>query len=216
MKNKGLFSYFEGIFDIGYLLSGFCIGLWIWIKTNSSTGKLFALTAFVLIIGDSFHLLPRIGVVMTKKPEKYKKALGFGKMITSVSMGLFYYLLWEVGKSLYGLSISIMVQWIMVVLLGLRIILSLMPQNRWTEEGFNIKWAIIRNIPFVFQGILVGILYFNHRFTFIPFKWMWMAIGLSFVFYLPVLWAKKKPLLGMLMLPKTLMYLWILSMGLAL
>ena len=42
---------------------------------------------------------------------------------------------------------------------------------------------------------------------------MWLAGALSFAFYLPVaLWAGKNRKLGMLMLPKTCMYIWMLLM----
>jgi len=42
---------------------------------------------------------------------------------------------------------------------------------------------------------------------------MWLAIILSFAFYLPVvIGAHKKPVFGVLMFPKTCMYLWMLAM----
>ena len=46
------------------------------------------------------------------------------------------------------------------------------------------------------------------------FRWMWLAIVLSFAFYIPVvLWADIVPLVGMLMIPKTCAYVWIVVMG---
>lgn len=43
---------------------------------------------------------------------------------------------------------------------------------------------------------------------------MWLAILLSFAFYIPVvLWAEVSPMIGMLMLPKTCMYVWMVVMG---
>jgi len=46
------------------------------------------------------------------------------------------------------------------------------------------------------------------------FKFMWLAILLSFAFYIPVvLFAGTYPLVGMLMLPKTVCYVWIVAMG---
>ena len=47
-----------------------------------------------------------------------------------------------------------------------------------------------------------------------PFRWMWLAIVLSFGFYIPVvLWADVMPMIGMLMIPKTCAYVWAVSMG---
>ena len=46
------------------------------------------------------------------------------------------------------------------------------------------------------------------------FKYMWLAILLSFGFYVPVvLWADVYPLVGMLMIPKTCAYVWAVWMG---
>ena len=43
---------------------------------------------------------------------------------------------------------------------------------------------------------------------------MWLAITLSFGFYIPVvLWSDIYPLVGTLMIPKTLAYVWIVWMG---
>ena len=43
---------------------------------------------------------------------------------------------------------------------------------------------------------------------------MWLAIVLSFGFYIPVvLFADAIPLIGMLMIPKTLAYVWVVWMG---
>ena len=42
---------------------------------------------------------------------------------------------------------------------------------------------------------------------------MWLAVLLSFGFYIPVvLWAHTVPVIGMLMLPKTVMFIWIICM----
>lgn len=49
------------------------------------------------------------------------------------------------------------------------------------------------------------------------FSFMWLAILISFGCYLPVtLFAQKYPKLGMLMLPKTCAYIWIVCMGFSL
>ncbi|MCH5342056.1 MAG: hypothetical protein J1E01_11380 [Acetatifactor sp.] len=46
---------------------------------------------------------------------------------------------------------------------------------------------------------------------------MSIAIIISFACYFPVvLFSKKKPMLGMRMMPKTVAYIWMISMGLSL
>lgn len=75
------------------------------------------------------------------------------------------------------------------------------------------EWGIYRNIPFVIMGILVVVLFFGQRGD-RPYRFMYLAITLSFAFYIPVvLWADVSPMVGMLMMPKTCMYVWMVVMG---
>ena len=63
------------------------------------------------------------------------------------------------------------------------------------------------------MGIIIVIL-FIRQMDDKPLKWMWLAITLSFAFYIPVvLFADKYTIIGMLMLPKTIMYMWAIWMG---
>ncbi len=90
--------------------------------------------------------------------------------------------------------------------------LCLMPQNDWTGDS-HVSWGIYRNIPFVIIGIVMIVLFFSKRED-KPFGFMWLAILLSFAFYLPVvLWSDVSPMIGMLMMPKTCMYVWMVIMG---
>ena len=73
------------------------------------------------------------------------------------------------------------------------------------------------NIPFAIMGILLIVLFAEEatRANDKVFRFMWLAITLSFAFYLPVvLFAEKIPMIGMLMIPKTLAYVWVVVMGL--
>ncbi len=69
-------------------------------------------------------------------------------------------------------------------------------------------WGIIRNIPFAALGALIIVLYFRGRETLGVFRPVWLLVLLSFLFYLPVaVGAGLLPILGMLMLPKTVCYI---------
>ena len=68
--------------------------------------------------------------------------------------------------------------------------------------------GIIRNIPFVILGALICALFFTTRDEKPAFRPMWICILLSFLFYIPVAVAAGiVPMLGMLMLPKTVCYI---------
>ncbi len=69
-------------------------------------------------------------------------------------------------------------------------------------------WGLIRNVPFVILGGIVFWLYFQKKGENRTMKWMWIYILLSFLFYIPVaVAAGLLPMLGMLMLPKTVCYI---------
>jgi len=86
------------------------------------------------------------------------------------------------------------------ILAVVRIGLCLVSSNRWFDGVGDLKWAIIRNVPFVIMGILmVGWLLYGS----IVYGWgmylLSVLIILSFGFYIPVvLFARKKPMVGML------------------
>lgn len=210
---KRVFGRIEAAFDIFYLLSAFTIGIYLLRTGNSSVRILAGSMALVLAIGDSFHLLPRICAILTGKEERLTKALGIGKLITSITMTVFYLFLWQIGLLLFLPDASFLLSFPVYILALLRILLCLLPQNRWTDRYPPVRFGIYRNIPFFLLGIAVAMLFAIHVSVVPAAGSMWPAIALSFGFYLPVvLWSNENPKLGMLMLPKTCCYLWILLM----
>ena len=96
----------------------------------------------------------------------------------------------------------------------IRIALCLFPQNMWTSADAPVSWGIYRNIPFVILGAPIVVLLYQVRDRLRCFKWAWLAVTLSFAFYIPVvLWADVSPMIGMLMLTKTCCYVWLVVMG---
>lgn len=215
---KRVFGTVEIVFDLLYLTAAFILALVLLLYSSGNYVRTLAgVMALVLAGGDAFHLIPRILVIKTGREEPLRKVLGTGKQVTSITMTLFYLLLWQIGvlvfspKDISGWSYSI------YALTTIRILLCLLPQNKWQERYPPVTWGILRNIPFFLQGALVAILYFLSRSTNSGLGSMWLAIALSFLFYLPVvLWANKNPRIGMLMLPKTCAYLWMLVICLSL
>lgn len=207
----------ETLFDVVYLTTVIIIGL-LMIKGSRGNKQylLFGIMAVTLGLGDSFHLVPRALALCTTGLENYTVALGIGKFITSLTMTVFYVLLYYVWRLRYkvegkkGLTITV------YVLALLRIILCLMPQNAWTSAEAPLSWGIYRNLPFAAMGILVIVLFYQsaRRTGDKAFRFMWLTIVLSFAFYIPVvLFADTIPLIGMLMIPKTCAYVWTVLIG---
>lgn len=92
----------ETVFDAVYLVSVITIGI-LMIRgcKGSHQFKLFGLMAVVLGAGDSFHLIPRALALCTTGFENFTVPLGLGKWITSVTMTVFYVLLYYVWRERY-------------------------------------------------------------------------------------------------------------------
>ena len=210
---KRAFGIVEAVFDIFYLATASVIGFILLSTSDNSVRGLAGVMALVLAFGDAFHLVPRIMVIITHKEQYLRPSLGFGKQITSITMTLFYLLLWHIGMVIFSPKDIWFWSYLIYFLATVRIFLCLLPQNKWKERYPPVRWGIWRNIPFFLQGITVAVLFFLQRSTVLGLGWMWLAIALSFAFYLPVvLWANRNPKIGMLMLPKTCAYLWMLAM----
>ncbi|MCI5957260.1 MAG: hypothetical protein MRZ54_09770 [Clostridiales bacterium] len=209
----------ETLFDVLYLATVITLGVrMIRLSGQSHQHRLFGIMAVTLGAGDAFHLVPRALALCTTGLESYTAALGAGKLITSVTMTVFYVLLYYVWRLRYqvrgqkGLTAAV------YGLAALRVALCLFPQNRWLDADAPLAWGIYRNIPFALLGLMVIVLFYhsakaqNDK----SFRWMWLTIVLSFAFYIPVvLWADAVPLVGMLMIPKTCAYVWTVWIGYA-
>ena len=178
--------------------------------------RLFGIMAVVLGAGDAFHLIPRALALCTTGLENYTVPLGLGKWITSITMTIFYVLLYHVWRTRYQVTGRSGITAAVYGLSAARIVLCMMPQNRWMSADAPLSWGIWRNIPFALLGLVVIVLFFRSarergdR----AFRWMWLTIVLSFGFYIPVvLWADAVPMIGMLMIHKTCAYVWTVLIG---
>lgn len=122
----------ETLFDAVYLIFVITIGiLMIRGSKDNRQFRLFGWMAVVLGAGDAFHLIPRALALCTTGLENYTVALGLGKWITSVTMTIFYVLLYYVWRQRYQVSGQHGLTASVYVLAGVRIILCMMPQNQW-------------------------------------------------------------------------------------
>lgn len=207
----------ETLFDAVYLVSVISIGiLMIRACKGNEQFRLFGLMAIVLGAGDSFHLIPRALALCTTGLENYTVALGLGKWITSVTMTVFYVLLYYVWRKRYEITGNGTLTATVYGLAAIRIVLCMIPQNQWLSAQAPLSWGIYRNIPFALLGVLIIVLFYRsaQKHQDKSFRWMWLTIVLSFGFYIPVvLWADIVPMIGMLMIPKTCAYVWTVLIG---
>ena len=212
----------ESVFCVGYLLFAFAAAL-AFLFAGSRAG-VWATTSGVMTLllgaGDAFHLVPRVLANVrgeTNDPyERRRRAvwLGLGNLVSSVTMTVFYLLLFVVmreraypGTSIADSQMPVFV--VLAVLAAVRVALCLFPQNRWFDGVGSQRWGIYRNVPFAAMGA-VTIWYLAAWYG----EWLMAALVLvSFACYLGVvLGVKRKPMLGMLMIPKTICYICLIAL----
>lgn len=210
-------AIFETLFDVFYLSTVIILGIKM-LKEGKDNKEyfLFGLMALTLGFGDAFHLVPRAIALNTSGLDNYGVSLGIGKLITSITMTIFYLILYYIWRSRYEVKnkkrLSILV-WILAVL---RILLVLCPENKFTIANSPFAWAIYRNIPFTLLGILIIVIFYkkSREKNDLAFKNLWLTIVLSFGFYLPVvIFENTLPSIGVLMIPKTCAYIWTILIG---
>ncbi len=209
----------ELIFDAAYLATAMTVGILLIVKGNDKFFKMFGIMAVVLASGDAFHLVPRVIALLTTGLESNAFWLGLGKLITSITMTGFYIILYFIIESQLqpDKKSKIVCRVLLFSMAAARVILCALPQNNWFDVQGSLLFGILRNIPFAVIGIEIIVL------SFVTWKklgdkdYLLMAIMviLSFGFYIPVvIWADTVPIIGILMIPKTLAYVGVVIIGL--
>ena len=205
----------ETIFDLLYLSFALFSGLTMLIRGSTPLVKKAGAMAALLGAGDAFHLVPRAYALWTAGLEANAAALGVGKFITSITMTLFYLILYYIWRDYFRVKDRRGLTGLMWGLALARILLCLLPQNRWLSYRQPLLYGVLRNIPFAIMGLIIILLFAQEvrRTGDRVFRSMSLAVALSFGFYLPVvLVSSTVPAVGMLMIPKTLAYVWVVVM----
>ena len=210
----------EAVFDTCYLLFDLIAGILFFAFSHGNPlFLLYGILTWTLCFGDAFHLVPRVLRAVKGSSEKMERQLGIGLQISSITMTIFYILLLYIWKqTFYEMTAPVMLEILIWVSAAIRIAVCMLPQNNWCGEEGNCKLSVIRNAVFAVTGICVIVLYVMSGNTYgYHMTRMAAAIVVSFGCYLPVtLLSKKMPKIGMLMIPKTCAYIWMIVMGLQL
>ncbi len=223
-------KYGESTFDILYLVFAILTGIVILLRRRNKADVLMGTAALVLGAGDAFHLVPRVLNYFSSRDMTWY--LGFGKLVTSITMTVFYILVFYLYKTVYRKEERIGVPvrsegagsgdpvragsagsvkacgGTILLLAAVRVALCLLPGNNWFSGEGTVLWGIIRNVPFIVIGALIVYLYYGARKEDRYLLRFWIYTALSFLFYIPVaVFAPLLPILGMLMRPKTICYI---------
>ena len=92
----------ETTFDAVYLIFVIAVGIYMIAKSRGNRQyQLFGIMAVVLGVGDSFHLVPRAYALCTAGLDNFTALLGIGKFITSITMTVFYVILYYIWRIRY-------------------------------------------------------------------------------------------------------------------
>ena len=175
-------------------------------KDEVIQAKNIRLAFICLLIGDLGHVGIRL---ITLLSDSDYGIFGIGvllEMIGLIFLFIFYTNAWRIHfdkpnslffKTLIGTG-----------LVGL--IIFAFPQNQWNSEPISYEWLIIRNIPWLLQGLILAILII--RDAKVANDRLLVRIGIliliSYFFYMPViLFASIEPMLGILMIPGNIIYM---------
>lgn len=213
----------ESVFCIGYLAFALAAALVFFARRGGEHGGLAGVCATMTLLlgcGDAFHLVPRIVAnvrgAARDDDERLRRQrwIGLGNLVSSVTMTAFYVPLFDAAALAYGASVPQpphAIRALLVVFAAVRIALCLFPQNRWFDGGGS-PWNLYRNLPFVAMGFVTA------SYLLVWYRaWLLSAlVTASFACYMAVvLLAPKRPVMGMLMIPKTVCYIWMLALFLA-
>lgn len=213
-------QWMEVVFNLAYLAVIYALVAMMWSKqatTADPTGLLRRLRVgfLLLAVGDTGHVGFRVVAFFRGGLESRLDVLGYavplvglGALSTAVTVTLLYMLLLDAWRVRFAAPKSTL-YWALLALGVLRLALFLPPQNEWGNVVPPWGWSLVRNAPLTVLGLSVAALMIRdgRRAQDPTFTRLGVLIVLSYAFYLPViLLVQRVPLVGMLMIPKTLMY----------
>jgi len=183
---------------------------------SRSTARLVMWAFALLALGDTGHVGFRVLAYALGNLDfsfgflgRQIGLVGLGAMATAFTVTLFYVLMLFVWRARFDGHYG----WFEVLLLAaaaVRIALMLPPANEWNSIVPPQPWSTYRNLPLIIQGLGVAFLVLRdaREAGDRTFLWIGTMILVSYACYIPVVFlVQRVPLLGMLMIPKTLAYL---------
>ena len=204
----------EVIFNISYLIVVWALVVMMARRPadvapeNQAVAKRVMWAFALLALGDTGHVGFRVLAYANGGLDANPTLVGLGALATAITVTFFYALMVDVWRLRFHKKLD----WFAYSLLGaavIRLILMALPQNEWGNVVPPQPFGIYRNLPLVVQGLGVMILILRDAAATRDrtFLWIGAMIFVSYAFYTPViLWVQQSPILGMLMIPKTLAY----------
>lgn len=208
-------------FNIIYLLTIYLLVILMFRKhgkddySNRPGAKAFIWAFLLLAIGDTGHVGFRVLAYANGGLENNEVLVGLGALATAITITIFYLLMVEVWRKETAKDRN-WIFWLVVLITLSRFVFMSLNGNDWGQVIPPYEFSLIRNVFLTAMGIIVMILFLdaglrkNDRFLISTA----IAVICSFAFYIPViLFVQKVPMIGMLMIPKTIAYVLIAIVG---
>jgi len=213
--SENVLMWLEIGFDLAYLITIWVLLILMFkrkgtvLVKNQRVAHLLRWMFFLLAIGDTGHVGFRV-LAYTQGPlENSPMLIGIGSLATAYTVTVFYMIFVEVWRVRFDKKHG-WFTWLLLAVGLIRMVMMALPGNHWEQVMPPQPMGILRNIPLMVQGIgLLGlILWSAWQARDKTFLWIGFCVFLSYLFYTPViLLVNQLPMLGMLMMPKTLAYL---------
>jgi len=134
--------------------------------------------------------------------------VGLGALATAITVTFFYAIVLMIWQERFQKPYGWFGYFLFATAL-LRLVVMIFPGNEWNNLVPPQPWGLIRNIPLIIQGLGVAYLILRDAQAARDRAFMWIGISIltSYALYIPVIiFVQKVPLIGMLMIPKTMAY----------
>lgn len=208
-------------FNVSYLVVVWGLVLAMWAQRETvppeqwPLARLFIAAFALLALGDTGHVGFRVWAYAQGDLEATISVagqelglVGLGALTTAITVTFFYVLMLVIWRRRFEKPYG-RFGMLLFAAATIRLLLMLFPANEWNNTIPPQPWSLYRNLPLTVQG--VGVAYLILRDARAPgdrtFTWIGVMILVSYAFYIPViLFVQQVPMVGMLMIPKTLAY----------
>ncbi len=213
--------WIEVSFDVLYLIVVWAMVLTMYRRRsvvrpeNRRVANLVMIAFALLAFGDTGHVGFRVVAYALGDPAPQFSFLGMafglrgiGIAATAVTVTLFYVLMVAIWRYRFDKQYGPLEHLLFASAL-VRLVLLSLPANQWDSLVPPQPWSTIRNLPLLIQGLVAYLILRDARVNKDrTFWWVGIMILTSFACYMAVvLFVQQVPLIGMLMIPKTITYI---------
>jgi len=208
-------------FDIAYLIVVWALVFSMYRRRsavrpeNRRVASLVMIAFALLALGDTGHVGFRVAAYAMGDPTPQFSFLGMsfslrglGTASTAITVTLFYVLMVAIWRYRFDKQYG-WFEYLLFAAALVRLVLLSLPVNQWNSSVPPQPWSTIRNLPLLIQGLVAYLILRDARANKDrTLWWVGIMILISFACYMAVvLFVQQVPLIGMLMIPKTMTYI---------